>query len=296
VLLQSHQDFELIIVDDGSTDNGPEIVKHMEDSRIMLISQNNGGASAARNCGIEASSGELVAFLDADDAWEQDFLETIIKLRDKYPNAGLYATAYQIVTVVHKKINPVFKGIGSHKWEGIIPNYFRSAAFGAPPVWTSAACVQKRILKECGGFALGKRMGEDVDLWGRIALRYPIALSTKIGAIYYQNAENSACLPVNRGRLLFSPKDEHPFLQTVKTLRCTHGIPEKMDDDLELYMTRLRLENVRQHVLAGNFKRARELSAEISNRLAFPMRQLLWVSYLNSITRFVWYLRYHLLS
>lgn len=295
VLMQSHQDFELIVINDGSTDNGPEIVKHMEDSRIMIINQNNGGASAARNRGIEAAAGKLIAFLDADDEWKPDFLKTIIMLHDKYPDAGLYATAYQIVTVVHKKINPIFKGIGSHPWEGIIPNYFRSAALGAPPVCTSAVATQKRILTECGGFALGKRMGEDVDLWGRIALCYPISFCTKMGAIYYTNAENSACLPLNRGRLSFGPGDEHPFLETVRALRDTNSIPEKIDDDVELYITRLRLENIRQHVLAGNFERARELAAEIKNRRAFPLRQLLWVSYLNTITRFVWYLRYQFL-
>ncbi|MGD1076415.1 MAG: glycosyltransferase family A protein [Thermodesulfovibrionales bacterium] len=285
VLMQSYQDYELIVVNDGSTDHGPEIVKRMKDSRLILFNQDNAGVSAARNRGIEAARGNLIAFLDADDEWYPDFLAMIVRLQDKYPEAGLYATSYQIMTILHRNISPIFKEICSPPWEGIIPSYFRSAALGAPPVWTSAACVPKRILKEIGGFAVGKRMGEDVDLWGRIALRYPIAFNSKNGAVYHHDAGNRACMS-------FALNEEHPFLETVEAFRRTGGIPEKTNDDVKLYVTRLKLENMRQHVLAGNCGRARKLVAEINDRWTFPVRQLLWGSYFNVITRFVWYLRY----
>jgi len=289
VLGQSHQAFELIVVNDGSTDVGPEIVRQIIDARIVLIDQGNAGVSIARNRGIQAAKSSLIAFLDADDEWKPDFLKTIIRLHDRYPDAGLYASAYEILSRQNRITNPRFKALPSPPWEGIISNYFLSAALGEPPVWTSACCVPLHVLDEMGGFKIGKRKGEDLDLWGRIALRYPVAFSFIKGAVYYRNAENRACS-------IFEKQDEHPFVETVETLSVTEGIPEKMAKDLELYIHRLRLENIRQHVLAGNLERAGELAALIRGKWTFPIRQLLWGSCFNSITRFVWRFRHHILN
>ena len=83
VLAQTFQDFEVIIVDDGSTDGGAKIVKSTTDKRIKLIQQKNSGVSAARNRGIQESKSKLIAFLDADDEWKSRFLEVILRLRKK---------------------------------------------------------------------------------------------------------------------------------------------------------------------------------------------------------------------
>ena len=88
---------EIIVVDDGSTDDGYRVVEAIEDSRVKLFRQDNQGPSSARNKGVAEAQGELVAFLDADDEWRPSFLETIVNLRAEYPEAGAYATAYQIL-------------------------------------------------------------------------------------------------------------------------------------------------------------------------------------------------------
>ncbi|HUL00750.1 MAG TPA: glycosyltransferase family A protein [Nitrospirota bacterium] len=288
VLAQSYQDFELIVVNDGSTDRGPEIVKAINDPRVIIIEQGNAGVAAARNRGIDAARRALVAFLDADDLWNRDFLATVIRLSVLHPHAGLHATAYQILTRENKLIDPRFKAIPSPSWEGVIPSYFQSAALGDPPVCSSACCVPRRILAEVGGFPEGRRMGEDLDLWGRIALRYPVAFSSYKGAVYCQNAENRACLT-------FGMQDEHPFIETINNLHRVNDMPVQHLEAVDLYITRLGIENIRQHVLAGNIRRARELSRELKNKWAFPLRQFLWGSSLNGMTRMFWYLRYSFL-
>src|SRR5574344_1047459 len=94
VLNQTFGDFEIVVVNDGSTDASVSVVEGIEDSRIRIINQKNGGVSAARNRGIEESKYDIVAFLDADDVWKENHLSVIAELIDKYPACGVFATSY----------------------------------------------------------------------------------------------------------------------------------------------------------------------------------------------------------
>lgn len=90
VLAQSYPYFEIVIIDDGSSDNSVQKVRLIDDKRIKLISKQNGGVSSARNYGIRMAKYEYLAFLDADDYWEPSYLEELINLINDFPNAGLY--------------------------------------------------------------------------------------------------------------------------------------------------------------------------------------------------------------
>ena len=83
VLRQTFQDFEIVIVDDGSTDHSVEEVEKVRDTRIRLVHQQNAGVSAARNRGISEAKYDLIAFLDADDEWKPEYLETQYGLYQK---------------------------------------------------------------------------------------------------------------------------------------------------------------------------------------------------------------------
>ena len=98
VLNQTYTDFEVVIVNDGSTDNSLEIVQIFDDKRIKLFTTKNQGVSATRNFGIKQSQGDYIAFLDADDIWEEKFLETINKLILSFPNEQVYASSLKIRT------------------------------------------------------------------------------------------------------------------------------------------------------------------------------------------------------
>lgn len=283
VHLQAIQAKELIVVDDGSTDNGPDIVRSFHECRVRLIQQENKGVSEARNAGIRSSRGKIIAFLDADDEWKADFLESVMALVAKYPQAGLYATAYEKIRTNGNRETAAFKFIPPPPWEGIMPSYFKAAALGAPPVCASAVCIPRRVIDHVGMFRVGRRMGEDLDLWARIALRYPIAFSTKVGAIYHEEAENRSC------NLKFTEADEHPFVDSYHSIfqREPSAINEQ---DLTLYINRLKLENARQHVLSGNFTRARQM-LRYGFCTPFGIRKFLWGSYMNRIMYYAWRLK-----
>jgi glycosyltransferase involved in cell wall biosynthesis len=179
VLVQTIDDYELIVVNDGSTDKGPEIVAEMKDPRIRMIHQSNGGVSAARNRGIEEARSDLIAFLDADDEWLPNFLETITRLRSAFPICNVFATKYLYCYREGKTRVPALRGIPERPWEGVLTNYFAIASKSDPPLWTSAVAVTKRAISSVGGFPVGISSGEDLLTWARLALRYSIAYSAE---------------------------------------------------------------------------------------------------------------------
>lgn len=93
---QSFKDYEVIVVDDGSTDRSLEEARKIKSENITIIHQQNQGVSVARNTGILHAQGQYIAFLDADDEWEPDYLKTIDHLIEKYPESDMYVTAYRV--------------------------------------------------------------------------------------------------------------------------------------------------------------------------------------------------------
>src|SRR5690606_6651797 len=123
------------------------------------------------------------------DAWKPDFLETIYFLIKKYPEAGAFATAYEIINNVSKKSIPKSILNVPEGWEGIIDDYFR-LALKSPLISASSVVIPKKIFNKVGLFREELKRGEDLEMWCRIALDYDIAFSNKVCATYFQNADN----------------------------------------------------------------------------------------------------------
>lgn len=183
VLAQTYQDFEVVVVDDGSTDDGAAVVERYADPRIRLIRQANAGVSAARNRGIAEAQGEHVAFLDADDEWMPQFLEEIRTLQDTYPECRAQATNY-IFCSNGVKSPTILRKIPFKGERGVLTNYFEVASCSHPPMWTSAVCIERKLLQEIGGFPVGIKSGEDLLTWARIAVRTQWAYSMRALAQY----------------------------------------------------------------------------------------------------------------
>ena len=175
VLTQTVPEFEIIVMDGNSTDEGPEIVKKNPDPRIHFYVQEGSGVSAARNQGVERSQADFIAFLDADDEWMPQFLEVILRLKDTCPDAGLYATAYQTRLKSGKLAATRNRAVPPAPFEGPLPNYFESAALGTDdPFVTSVTAMPKEVFFRTGGFPLHEARGEDLDLFATVALHYPV--------------------------------------------------------------------------------------------------------------------------
>ena len=176
VFNQSFTDYEIIIVNDGSTDSSVFIVNAIEDQRITVLSNQNKGVSYARNFGISKANSDLIALLDGDDLWEQNHLENLYNLYEKFPDCGLYATAYNKKYFNGEKIKASYNGLAK-EYFGIIEDYFL-ASIKDGIAWTSAVLIPMKTFRKVGVFDEEMRSGQDTDLWIRIALKDSIAFSS----------------------------------------------------------------------------------------------------------------------
>lgn len=177
VLRQTYQKFEIIIVNDGSTDNSIKIVETINDDRITLINQNNKGVSVARNCGIKAANNEWISFLDGDDLWKSNHLEEVKKMMQKFPDEKVYVTSFE-----YSDKRPMFKYSRTDSISKI-ESYFKEA-IKEHLIWTSIVVVDKSCLNEVGGFDERLSRGEDLDLWARLMRNYTAIKSDEVTAIY----------------------------------------------------------------------------------------------------------------
>lgn len=165
VLAQHYQGYELIVVDDGSTDNTRQIAQKYS-GKISYIYQENRGVSAARNRGIDKSTGEYLCFLDSDDLWKPDKLSTQVSFMD---NNLDYPVCYTDEIWIRNGVR-VNQREKHRKYGGLIFPYCLPLCIISP----SSVMIRRELLDRVGGFDESLPACEDYDLWLRIAKDYPI--------------------------------------------------------------------------------------------------------------------------
>ncbi len=184
VFNQTFQDYELIIVNDGSSDDIEEWAKTILDSRFRLISQANQGQSVARNTGITQSRGEYIAFLDSDDLWATTKLEKQVQVLEKNPEVGLVYTWVALIDEQEQFLPKVWEtDLEGNVWTKLIGGNI--IACGSVPM-IRRSCIEKVGLFKKFSFGC-----EDWDLWLRISLEYPFKVIKEI-LVYYRSVAVSA--------------------------------------------------------------------------------------------------------
>jgi len=171
-MAQTYTDYEIIVIDDGSSDNTSEIVRKLE-GPIRYFFQHNRGPAAARNIGIKEARGRFIAFLDADDLWEPSKLDRQIEYLALHPEFGLVYSDLEVIDQESKVIRPSkFQAMGFKGWSGegwifdkeLLENFISA----------STVLVRKEVLDDVGTFNEALLLSETTDLFIRITQRYQV--------------------------------------------------------------------------------------------------------------------------
>ena len=207
VLAQTYTNYEIIVVDDGSTDDSANVAEatlreckvygvrapHESTSfvggpaecRGRVIRKANGGVCSARNRGIQEAKYDYIALLDGDDLWDEHYLEEQVKLIQDFQEAKMWGVS--IAFIKHNCQTKWEQGIGDG-YRGYVENYFGTSH--SDLFCSSSVVINKDVFDKVGYFDERIASSEDLDMWYRIILHYPVAFYDKVLAYYNQDAEN----------------------------------------------------------------------------------------------------------
>lgn len=273
VLLQEEHDYEVLLINDGSTDDSMEVAKQFiaslkneDQQKFHLFNQENQGVSAARNWGINMAKGTFISFLDADDYWYPYFLNTMREAIAKFPNEGVFSAAIEVQTF-HKIIPSPYSIPNQELY--VLTDYFLGSRKQSA-IFTSCTAIKKSIIDGVGAFDILMKSGEDTDLWMRIGLHHNVLFINKILTRYVFD-ENS----------LSREKLEYTALRIFKKYQKEEETNSRLKEFLDLNRFALAI----KLKICRNNRDAEELIKQIKpTSLSTKKKTLLKLPYLVLIT------------
>lgn len=198
VLAQTYTNYEIIVVDDGSTDGSADVVEAIlqectvygVECKGKVVRKANGGVSSARNRGIQEAKYDYIALLDGDDLWDEHYLEEQVKLIEDFPEAKMWGINFAEMSN-GKLIRKLPTGL-PEGYRGYVGNYFQMQGRISDLFNSSAVVIDKRVFKKVGLFDERIKYAEDNDMWFRIIAMYDVAFYDKYLVSYVQDSENRA--------------------------------------------------------------------------------------------------------
>ncbi|HIB36096.1 glycosyltransferase family 2 protein [Mesonia sp.] len=238
VLHQSFQEFEVLVINDCSTDQSLKVIQQINDDRVKVIQhRKNSGLSASRNTGIKAARGKIITFLDADDLWKEDFLFHIDQLSKKFTNCDIFATDYwesykHQMHSTKKNLKHIYKAEQYIQ----IEDFFNASLFN-PIYCFSSVAFSKKAIDEVGLFDENISYGEDIDYNIRMNTKFNLAYSCKPCAVYRLGVDKQMTASGIVGKSL-------PNLSSYRNI--------KTNKNLDLYI------NMKYYYYASQFKKAKD--------------------------------------
>jgi len=242
------EDFEVIVVDDGSTDDGPRILREIVDARLVVHRQDRQGVSVARNRGVSLARAPWVAFLDADDEWLPKFLESTLRIAET--SSGISAAFSNLWDYPTRR--PLLSRVD--RQGPLVSDYFttlvRNDGIGMS---SSSVIVSKAHLIACGAFADHARHYEDMDLWARLAWTGEVGFCEESLAIYHSEVPDSASKNVRDGIRPYPA-----VLHTYEEWNTKQWIPERLRESSRRYANWFLAWNVMELAHQGLREEARQ--------------------------------------
>jgi glycosyltransferase involved in cell wall biosynthesis len=250
VLSQTYRDFEVIVVDDGSSDDTQCRIETYGD-RVRYVFQDNTGPGAARNHGIRISTGAYLAFLDSDDMWLPTFLQKTVSALDSHPQVDIATTGIYLGPLEQKR-QGLLEGVTPGIWRLPTQGTRRRIHFLFHCCWSGANVTRREVIARYGGFyEHGCRLGEDVYLWIQVLLNHWI----------YRICEPLAWYDTQAGSLGFVSRRPHYPIEPVLTApeAIWRNCPPEYRAFLSSWLTSHAVKSVHMQLAAGDYENARWL-------------------------------------
>ena len=265
VLNQTFEDFEVIVINDGSSDNTLKALEDICDVRLGVINKENEGVSVARNTGINNASGEYICFLDADDEYLANHLDHLNKMILNNQSCGFYSTRF----CMSKIDDP--NDIDMPRTSGKIiyyENFVKETLVTSEKIWTGCICVRRELFEKYGMFEPNVKLGEDVDMWKRIYVHTGVVFSDNVTVKRNRDGSKATKQYMRMRSFKVDLLDRMPSFLSDSTI--SEEIKESLRTEHELQ----KLSVARSFLIIGDKKKAKDQLKTI-NKKRIPTKRWL---------------------